>query len=210
MIEWLCFYTAHAIYRIPYAGWFISSMSLKCLLHCMPLVLGIHWWPVNSPHKGLAMQSSDISFIEQVVGKIFQVPMIWDNWMPMWHHCDDIIKWKHFPRNWPFVRGIHWSPVNSPYKGQWRGALMFSLICVWKNGWVNNCEAGDLRRYHAHYDVTIMSWCLITVTLLECHCNSNHQQHNYFLNSFLSNPPITFPFWVESTGHCWIPFTKVQ
>ena len=27
---------------------------------------------------------------------------------------DDVIKWKHFPRNWPFVRGIHRSPVNSP------------------------------------------------------------------------------------------------
>ena len=39
---------------------------------------------------------------------------------------DDVIKWKHFPRYWPFVRGIHRSPVNSLYKGQWRGALMFS------------------------------------------------------------------------------------
>ena len=40
---------------------------------------------------------------------------------------DDVIKWKHFPRYWPFVRGIHRSPVNSPHKGQWRGALMFFL-----------------------------------------------------------------------------------
>ena len=69
---------------------------------------------------------------------------------------DDVIKWKHFPRYWPFVRGIHRSPVNSPHKGQWRVALMFSLICVWINGWVNNSETGDLRRYRAHYDVTIM------------------------------------------------------
>ena len=69
---------------------------------------------------------------------------------------DDVIKWKHFPRYWPFVRGIHRSPVNSPHKGQWRGALMFSFICVWINGWVNNRKAGDLRRYRAHYDVTVM------------------------------------------------------
>ena len=69
---------------------------------------------------------------------------------------DDVIKWKHFPRDWPFVWGIHWSPVNSPHKGQWRGALMFSLICVWINDWVNNREAGDLRRYRAHYDVIVM------------------------------------------------------
>ena len=38
---------------------------------------------------------------------------------------DDVIEWKHFPRYWPFVRRIHRSPVNSPHKGQWRGALMF-------------------------------------------------------------------------------------
>ena len=69
---------------------------------------------------------------------------------------DDVIKWKHFPRHWPFLRGIHRWPVNSPHKGQWRGALMFSLICVWINAWVNNREAGDLRRYRAHYDVIVM------------------------------------------------------
>ena len=67
---------------------------------------------------------------------------------------DDVIKWKRSPRNWPFVRGIHRSPVNYPHKGQWRGALMFSLI--WLNGWVNNDETGDLRRYRAHSDVTVM------------------------------------------------------
>ena len=44
---------------------------------------------------------------------------------------DDVIKWKHFPRNWPFVRGIHRSSVNSPHKGRWRGTLMFSLIYAW-------------------------------------------------------------------------------
>ena len=46
---------------------------------------------------------------------------------------DDVIKWRHFPRYWPFARGIHRWPVNSPHKGQWRGALMFSLICFWTN-----------------------------------------------------------------------------
>ena len=70
---------------------------------------------------------------------------------------DDVIKWKHFPRYWPFVRGIHRYPVNSPHKGQWRGALMFTLIWARINGWVNNCEAGDLRRNLAHYDVIVMA-----------------------------------------------------
>ena len=71
---------------------------------------------------------------------------------------DDVIQRKHFPRYWPFVRGIHRSPVNSPHKGQWRGALMLSLMCVWINGWVNTREAGDLRRNQAHYDVIVMLW----------------------------------------------------
>ena len=54
---------------------------------------------------------------------------IW-NGRPIWATTvlsshDDVIKWKHFPRYWPFVWGIHRSPVNSPHKGQWRGALIF-------------------------------------------------------------------------------------
>ena len=83
-------------------------------------------------------------------------------YIPMWQshrvNCyhDDVNKWKHFPRNRPFVRGIHQPPVNSQHKGQWRGALMFTLICVWINGCVNNREAGDLRHYCAHYGVTVM------------------------------------------------------
>ena len=61
----------------------------------------------------------------------------------------------NFPRYWPFMRGIHRSPVDCHHKGQWRGALMFSLICSWTNGWANNRDAGDLRRHHAYYDVTL-------------------------------------------------------
>ena len=68
---------------------------------------------------------------------------------------DDVIKWKHFLRYWPFVRGMHRSPMNSPHKGQWHGALMFSVTSAWINDWESNREAGDLRRHRAHYDVTV-------------------------------------------------------
>ena len=50
------------------------------------------------------------------------------------NHHDDVIKRKHFPRHWPFVRGVHRSSVNSLRKGQWCGALMFSLIFAWTHG----------------------------------------------------------------------------
>ena len=57
------------------------------------------------------------------------------------------------------------SPVNSSHKGQWHWALMFSLICTWINGWINNREAGDLRHQCTHYNVTAMTWC-------QCHESS--------------------------------------
>ena len=86
---------------------------------------------------------------------IFKCVLWWVDNLIQYH--DDVIKWKHFPRYWTFVRGIHRSPVNSTNKGQWRGALMFSFIYSRINGWVNNREAGDLRRICAHYDVIVMT-----------------------------------------------------
>ena len=55
-------------------------------------------------------------------------------------------------------------PVNSPHKGQWRGAFVFSLICTWINDWVNNHEAGDLRRHHGHYDANVMARVKVNTT----------------------------------------------
>ena len=83
------------------------------------------------------------------------------DWSPFHWWCDDVIKWKHFPRYWPFVRGIHRWPLNSPHKGQWRGTLIFSLIWAWINGWVNNREADDLRHPRAHYDVIVMDISIV-------------------------------------------------
>ena len=105
---------------------------------------------------------------------------------------DDVIKWKHFPRYWrywPFVWGIHRSPVNSPYKGQWRGVLMFSLICAGINGWVNGGEAGALRRHRAHYDVTVMS--KVSVFAI-------HAAHAYTENQHFS--------WSQLCPHCLVGF----
>ena len=94
---------------------------------------------------------------------------------------DDVIKWKHFPRKWPFVRGIHRSPVNSTHKGQWRGALMFSFICTRINGLVNNGEAGDLRRHRVHYDVTVMSSMIPIIKNLIFMMGINTPQYTVFI-----------------------------
>ena len=76
---------------------------------------------------------------------------LWSCWY------DDVIKWKYFPRYWPFVRGIHRSPVNSRTKASEGRALTFCFIWAWTNGWVNNPKAGDLRRHRDHYYVAVMN-----------------------------------------------------
>ena len=98
--------------------------------------------------------------------------------------------WRHqleiFSTFLVFVRGLHRSPMNSPHKGQWRGALVFSVICAWTNGWVNNREASDVRRHHAHYDVTVIEYNkhahgrgyhLLFTTAFQSICNHHNGQN---------------------------------
>ena len=72
-----------------------------------------------------------------------------------------------FPRYWPFVRGMHRSPLNYPHKGQWRGALKFSLICALnkqlsKQSWSWWFET-PLRSLWRHYNA------FMRITLNQCH-----------------------------------------
>ena len=123
----------HVSWPMPFQLTHFSMMILRMhVLYCMIILLGLG-------HEAIICALCMTKFLSNII---------------LFH--DDVIKWKHFPRNWPFVRGIHRSPVNSPHKGQRHGALMFSLICVWINDWVNNGEAGDLRRHRGHYDVIVM------------------------------------------------------
>ena len=133
----------------------------------------------------------------------------------LWVH-DDVIKWKHIPRYWPFLRGIHRSPVNSPHKGQWRGPLMFTLVCVWINDWVNNREAVDLRCYRTHYDVTLML-CLIYARLFPADTSRNNDViitdclvgfvWNFILDvdNFLTLQHVSTVYVTISCLHCKIP-----
>ena len=68
--------------------------------------------------------------------------------------------WRHqietFPRHWPFVRGIHRSPMDSPHKGQWSRAEIFPLIPARISGRANSRSAGDFRRHRIYYGVIVM------------------------------------------------------
>ena len=94
--------------------------------------------------------------------------------------------WRHQMETFAALLAICAGNSPAPHKGQWRGVLMFSLICTWITDWVNNREAGDLRRHRAHHDVIVMSdpasfhafldlWLNLDDTVIE----------NYVLSDFL-------------------------
>ena len=132
------------------------------------------------------------------------------DWTGLSH--DDVTKWKHFPRYWPFVWGIHRSRVNSPHKGQWRGALMFSLICNRINGCVNNGEAGDLRRHRAHYDVTVMPKVLLLTMWTKFWLICSHELLLRLHDDVIKwkHFPRNWPFVWGIHRSRWIPRTKAS
>ena len=136
------------------------------------------------------------------------------------------MKWKHFPRYLPFVRGIHRSTVNSPQKGQGRRSLMFSLIYARINGWVSNYEAGDLRRHCVHFDVILMIANIMqtafsnvfvklnVVRRVICHWPLLRHPMKTFSTSLALcagiHQCVTGPLCGEFTGHRGIPLTKAN
>ena len=96
---------------------------------------------------------------------------------------ENVIKWKYFRITGHFIcAGISPVPVNSPHIGQWCGALMFTLICARINGWVNNREAGDLRRIRAHYNVIVMMKQSFNIEINEGGFNDFHPRSVYPTN----------------------------
>ena len=152
-------------------------------------------WLLESLHKGPVISKKP---------PCDDVIMTWPHFCQPGSAHDDVIKWKHFPRYWPFVRGIHRSPVNSPHKGQWRGALMFSLICTWINGWVNNRETG---------------WFETPSPPLWRHCNVdlwiNHQWGKALLATFSSHKQllnlVTCHFiYITKFCNCFIKMVNIR
>ena len=100
-------------------------------------------WPTD--------QLANLYTSSRLVGKIrvvthITILQLWKkNVLNMLKNHDAVIKWRHFPHNWSFVRGIHQWPVDSLHKGHGRGALVFSLICTWRNVWAKNRDAGDFK-----------------------------------------------------------------
>ena len=107
-------YTFNGEAGLVNSRWFMASCSRRIL------------W-----HKEHAKMSCAVQISKRLVdyGRSYGKPM--SSRITFLDTYDDVIKWKHFPRNWPFVRGIHRSLVNSPHKVQWRGALMSKQSWGW-------------------------------------------------------------------------------
>ena len=110
--------------------------------------------------------------------------------------------------------------VNSPHKGHWRGALVFSFICAWINDWVNNREAGDLRRHRGHYDVNVT-----VSSKVFCGIQLRAISHEVLINSLWPSDAIwrqgsrstlvqVMACCLTAPSHylnqCWLSTTKVQ
>ena len=157
----------HSVYYIN--TWLVLYIILTMLwdksISCMFVdIYKDHVWSLKQKHswrdekRRLNLHAYYVSMMTSSNGNIFRVTgHLCGNspgtliLYPWWHH-----QMETFSALLAICAGIHRSPVNFPHKGQWRGALMFSLICTRLNGWENNGEAGDFRRHRAHYDVTAM------------------------------------------------------
>ena len=157
------------LYQFPGNQWMKCTLLHPCVYALTVLlwvcnwnfVLKLFWWKWWPPKRHLwqrrYMESGPACF-------------------PVAGH-DDVMKWKHFPRYWSFVRGIHRSPVKSPHKGQRRRVLMLSLICALnkrlnRQSWIWWFETPS-RPLWRHCNVfpdhgSNIQWCPQSVSL---HCN---------------------------------------
>ena len=96
---------------------------------------------------------------------------------------------------------------NSPVTGEFpsqrpvtQSLNVFFYICAWINVWVNNREAGDLRRHRSHYDVIVMApvprschggTYIVTDGTAGC-CNDSLWCNQWCMANFskLATPPI--------------------
>ena len=129
---------------------------------------------------------------------------------------DHVIKWKHFPHYWPFVRGIHghrWIPRTKASDAE----FWFLFDLRWANSWASNRYAGGLKRYRAHYDVTVMyaqyspkyaQW--ISRSLPDGLRYGVVRGYHMMTSSNGNIFRVTGLLWGEFTGHRWIPATKVS
>ena len=81
-------------------------------------------------------------------------------------HHDNVIKWKHFPHYWPFVRLIHRSPVNSPSKGRWCffDLRLYKRLSKQFRWWFETSSRSLWRHYYDKYFIRNGRWIADAIT----------------------------------------------
>ena len=127
----ICWYLPY--FHVSKIVFFLCLPRTHALLFSIDVVLALLIWKGALCTRNATTISEYVSQLQEQ--RCIHVPLVWFNIendsRTLQTKHDDVSQWKHFPRYWPFVRGIHRSLLNSPQKGQWRGALMFSLIFVY-------------------------------------------------------------------------------
>ena len=134
------------------SNWLVNTMRRKEPGHQLP------WsWPAISEYCGFSasgMNKFKSGEKHQIHFTDYTLITSMNHISPWWRH-----QMETFSVLLALCEGNHRSPLDSLHKSQWRGDLMFSLICAWTNGWADNRDAGDLRRHRAHFDVTVIFIC---------------------------------------------------
>ena len=133
-------------------------------------------------------RSTSLRFVcLNVLGPFHQMIFI-----PWWQH-----KMGTFSALLALCAGNSLSPVNSPHKGQWHGALMFSLICDWTNG-----KSKQSRR----------RWFETRSCSLWRHCNAHFQRdENLILSYFIfwSSEQILRMPWQHRSHVSYTSYAKI-
>ena len=138
---------------LPHSWWIYIWILIK---EPWQFIKDLSWPSGKVLHSTLSfVQSQSVLFMRPAVPRRDYLAI--DLWLDVlaafawWRH-----QWKHFPRYWPFVRGItgyRWIPRSKASDAE---LWCFLLVCAWTNGWVSNRDADHLRRHRAHYGVTVM------------------------------------------------------
>ena len=139
---------------IPTILWWLVTFSPNCFLSpfhqtVSSVLINKTCWNTNLSHWGWD-QIATISL------RLFLTPFSCIKTVVFWFKFHQI-SCPESSQQWATLLALcEGNPPVTPHKGQWRGALMLSLICAWTNGWANNPDAGNLRCHRTHYDVTVM------------------------------------------------------